>query len=327
MSKRMIPYELGKLLCLLCELAGVCGIAYGAVRALWFVSQWALSPLSEELMLQVASAVPEKFAFAGKIITFFTTGLTADQAKAALMRHLLLAAGSLLLLLLARLLLRLLEQSFKQRFMPVVLQEDFDQFTYRAKKAPAEDEILCDVGLLSRVERYYTANRLEGLYRDCWVASQEIICGGVYGENYTSHTVKVRGQWLAIQLNREFSGTIILETRGSKNRFSHRSLAGKMCQIQFTYAAFNDQFVCYTDSTEDTYALLTREMADKLLSLQEKYPDLCVIFRNGCIYALIRRRSFNRRWELAIPFCRPWLRREAMRLYGSVEDLTDLLLA
>jgi hypothetical protein len=44
------------------------------------------------------------------------------------------------------------------------------------------------------------------------------------------------------------------------------------------------------------------------------------------MHVLIRRRSFNRRWELACPFCYPQLRREAARLYGPLLDFTDLLL-
>ena len=56
------------------------------------------------------------------------------------------------------------------------------------------------------------------------------------------------------------------------------------------------------------------------------YPDLCVIFRRGCIHILIRRRSFNRRWEPLCPFCFPQLKREAHRLYGPLMDFTDMLL-
>ena len=77
---------------------------------------------------------------------------------------------------------------------------------------------------------------------------------------------------------------------------------------------------------EDAKALLTVDMADKILSMLDRYPDICVFFRQSCMHVLIRKRSFNRRWELACPFCYPQLRREAARLYGSLQEFTDLLL-
>lgn len=326
MLKKILPYELARLVLLALEAASVYAVVYGAVRSVWFISQWILSPFSLELMLQAAGAIPKKIAFIGKIVEFFATDLTAQEAKEGLSHHLMFVILGIAALLLLRTLLKLLERVFRQKFMPVVLQETFSDFSYETKKRKAVEETLCDVGLLSRTERYYTANRLQGLYRDCWVASEEIVCGGVYGENYTSHKVKARGQWLTVRLNCDFEGTVILESRDTKNDFSHRALAKRMTEIQFSYAAFGQRFRCFTDSTEDAYSLLTRQMADKLMRLQEKYPDLCVVFYEGCIHVLIRRRSFDRRWEMAIPFCMPHLRAEATRLYGSVQDFTDLLL-
>ena len=210
--------------------------------------------------------------------------------------------------------------------MPEVLEQTFSDLSYEAKRRPAVEETLCDVGLLSTVERYYTANRLEGLYRDCWVAAQEIICGGVYADDYTSHKVKVRGQWLTVRLNVDFDGTVILESRGTRNRFSHRALSKKMVEITPDHEGLAQQFRCFADSPEDFRSLLTVEMAEKLLSMTDRYPDFCVIFRRGCIHILIRRRSFNRRWEPFCPFCFPQLKREAHRLYGPLMDFTDMLL-
>lgn len=326
MFKKILPYELGKFLLLLCELAAVAAIGYGTVKALWFSSQWFLSPFSEEFLLQMADAAPKKVQFAAKIVRFFATDLSAAEARAQLIRYGTLLLGGVAVLLLMRLLLRLLECGFKQRFMPSMLAQTFSDVQYQAKKRRAQDEILCDVGLLSYIERYYTANRLQALYRDCWVSSQEIVCGGVYGNNYTSYKVKARGQWLSVRLNAEFDGTLVVESRNTKNRFSRRGIAGRMCEIQPTYASFAERFRCFTDSVEDTHALLTRQMADKLLAFSDKYPDLCFLFHNGTVYVLIRRRSFDRRWELIIPFCLPHLRREAGRLYTSLLDFTDLLL-
>ena len=326
MFKKILPYELGKLFLLVCELAAVAAIGYGTVRVLWFGSQLFLAPFSKEFMLQIADAAPKKIEFAAKYVRFFATDITAAQAKAELIRCGAILLGGVAALLLMRFLLRLIERGFKQRFMPSVLADVFTDVQYEAKKRKDREELLCEVGLLSYVERYYSANRLQALYRDCWVGSQEIICGGVYGSNYTSYKVKARGQWLSVRLNAEFEGTLVVESRGTKNRFSRRGIAGRMCEIQPTYASFAERFRCFSDSIEDTHALLTRQMADKLLAFSEKYPDLCFLFHNGTVYALVRRRSFDRRWELGIPFCMPHLRREARRLYTSLLDFTDLLL-
>ena len=325
MTKKMVLYEIGKVLLLFVELICIAAVGYGAARLIWYTVQYFM-PIGSEQLNQIADAVPDKFKFAGDIIRLFISDVSKREALQQLLRSGVIAGVGLLLLFPARLALRSLERRFKQRFMPDVLKDDFSDFVYEAKRRSAVEEILCDVGLLSRVERYYTANRLEGLYQDCWVASQEVICGGVYSDHYSSHNVKVRGQWLTIRLNCDFEGNVILEGRNTKNRFSHRSLARKMVELEVDHQTLAEHFVCYTDSPEDARSLLTVEMADKILAMLERYPDICVIFRHGCIHVLIRRRSFNRRWEALCPFCYPQLRREAKRLYDPLKEFTDMLL-
>ena len=326
MTRRMVLYEVGKALLILAEIAIVAFIGYTVALLLWFAIQYALSGISSELLTQIADGLPDRAAFLGKYIRFFNTGMTAKEVISQLIRHAVILAAGIGLLTVARLCMRRLEREFKQRYMPEVLEQTFSDFTSEAKRRSAVEEILCDVGLLSTVERYYTANRLEGLYRDCWVASQEIICGGVYEDDYTSHKVKVRGQWLTIRLNTDFESIVILEARGTKNRFSHRGLARQMVELQPDHEGLAQQFRCFADSPEEFRNLLTVEMAEKLLSMIDRYPDFCVIFRHGCIHILIRRRSFNRRWEPLCPFCFPQLKREAHRLYGPLMDFTDMLL-
>ena len=326
MTKRMILYEAGKVLLLFAELACVAAVGYFAARLLWFAVQYVLSPLSAASIRQIAAAIPDKIGFARGIIRFFAADVTKQEALHKIITSAVGIVVGIALLIPARLCLRVLERKFRQRYMPEVLEQTFSDFNYEAGRKPAEEEILCDVGLLSRIERYYSANRLEGIYRDCWVASQEIICGGVYLDRYTSHKVKVRGQWLTIRLNCDFDGTVILESRNTKNRFSHRVLARRMMELEVDYQPLAEQFACYADSTDDAKTLLTVEMAKKILTIAELYPDLCVIFRRGSVHLLIRRRSFNRRWEPLCPFCFPQLRREARRLYGPLQDVTDILL-
>lgn len=326
MTKRMLLYESGKVLLLLAELACAALIGFATARLLWFAIQYLLAAFSPELLTQIADGLPDKISFAGKYIRFFVTGMTHDEAVSHLVGQTIVLIVGIGALTLARYGLRRLERSFKQRYMPEVLEQTFSDLSYEAKRRSAVEETLCDVGLLSKVERYYTANRLEGIYRDCWVAAQEIICGGVYADDYTSHKVKVRGQWLTIRLNVDFDGTVILESRTTKNRFSHRGLAKKMVELQPDHEGLAQQFRCFADSPEDFRSLITVEMAEKLLFMTERYPDLCFIFRRGCIHILIRRRSFNRRWEPLCPFCFPQLKREAHRLYGPLMDFTDMLL-
>ena len=328
MTKRMVIYEVGKVVLLFLELICLGVIGYGFF---WLVRYginlaFAIAPVSYTQMVHIADSVPENMSFAKRIILFAATEMTVRQALGRMLRYAVISAAGLLVLMAVRLVLRSLECKFKQRFMPDVLDKTFSDFTYEARRRAAKEEHLCEMGLLSRVERYYTANRLEGLYRDCWVASQEIVCGGVYGDHYTSRKVKVRGQWLTIRLNCEFKGTVILEGRNTANRFARRAPAGRMSELILDHQELSAAFACYTDSIEDARMLLTVEMAEKLLSMLDRYPDLCIFFRQSCMYVLIRRRSFNRRWELACPFCYPQLRREAARLYGSLQEFTDLLL-
>lgn len=326
MTRRMVLYEIGKVLLILVELACAALAGYGAFRVLWYAVQYVLSGIGTETLNEIADGLPEKVAFAGKYLRLLIPELTGKELLARMLRYAVYFVVGVSVLMLARLLLRRLERGFKQRYMPEVLEQTFSDLSYDAKRRSAAEEILCDVGLLGRVERYYTANRLEGLYRDCWVASQEIICGGVYADDYTSHKVKVRGQWMTVRLNVDFDGTVILEGRDTANRFTHRGLSKTMVELQPDHEELAQQFRCFADSPEDFRNLLTVEMAEKLLSMLDRYPDLCVIFRRGCVHFLIHRRSFNRRWEPFCPFCFPQLRREAHRLYGPLMDFTDMLL-
>ena len=326
MTRRMILYEIGKVILILSELLCVALIGYAAFRLLWYTIEYVLSGFGKDTLTQIADGLPEKVEFLGKYLRMFLTDLTKQELISQLIRYAVILVLGLFGLNMLRLGLRRLERGFKQRYMPEVLEQTFSDLSYEAKRRPAVEEVLCDVGLLNKVERYYTANRLEGLYRDCWVASQEIICGGVYADDYTSHKVKVRGQWLTIRLNTDFNSTVILESRGTANRFSHRALSGAMVELQPDLPELAQQFRCFADFPEDFRNLITVEMAEKLLSMLARYPDLCVIFRRGCVHFLIRRRSFNRRWEPFCPFCFPQLKREANRLYGPLMDFTDLLL-
>lgn len=328
MTKRMVLYEAAKIFLLFLELVCIAVIGFCVFRVVQFALKlaFAMAPITYDQTIQVANSVPDNLSIVRKVILFFATQTTKQQAIRKIILYAIAGGATIVLLVIFRQLLRTVERRFKQRYMPDILDKTFSDFTYEAKRRAAREEHLCEMGLLSRVERYYTANRLEGLYRDCWVASQEIVCGGVYFDNYSSHSVKVRGQWLTIRLNCEFNGTLILERRGTANRFSHRALAGTMCELVLDHQELAAHFACYTDSVEDAKILLTAEMAEKILSMLDRYPDFSVFFRHGCMYVLIRRRSFNRRWELTCPFCYPQLRREAARLYGSLQEFTDMLL-
>lgn len=326
MIKRILLFEAGKLLLLCAWLASLALIVQSAVFLVWYAIEYAIQPLPADFLLQIAASIPESLAFVADTIRFFFVGMALEEAKAGLLRNGLLLAGGIAGLALVRWLLKLVENGFKRRFMPGVLEDRFSELSYSPRKMRSVDEPLCDIGLLNGIERYYSANRLEGLYRDCWVAAEEIVCGGVYLNNYTSHRVKVRGQWLTIRLDRDFDGCVILETAGTRNRLTHRKIARSMVEIEFDYPAFSETFHCYSDNEALAHTLLNREMADKLLRIQEDYPDLCVIFREGCVHFLIRRRSFDRRWEYLVPFCLPYLRAVAFRLYGPLMRITDELL-
>lgn len=326
MFKKILPFEIAKVLLVALAVFALIGIGYGAYWLGWYLIQLLLCPVPQDFVLEIASVLPESLHFFRDLAEKLFLGTTFDAAKAACLSAGMVLLCSIGFLMLARWLLRLLERGFKRRFMPTVLQEWFSEIQYDPQKCRSIDEPLCEIGLLRYIERYYTANRLEALYRGCWVAAEEIVCGGVYMSNYTSHRVKARGLWTSIRLNRDFGGSVILESVGTKNRFTHQDIARQMCQIEFDYRSFAERFNCYADDQDVAHELLSRDMADKLLRILNLYPDLCVIFEDGYVHFLVRRRSFDRRWEYLIPFCIPHLRTVANNLYGSLMDITDELL-
>ena len=326
MFKKILPFEIGKLFLLALELLSLLAIGYGAYWLGWYLIQLLINPLPGDFILEVAEVLPESLQTFADLARKLFIGTSLSAAKAACLSAAIVLVAGIGCLLIARWLIRKLELAFKRSVMPVVLRENFTEVQYDPKKRQSIDEPLCEIGLLSYIERYYTANRLDALYRSCRVSAEEIVCGGVYLSNYTSHRVKARGLWTTIRLNRDFDGSVILESVGTKNRFTHQAIAKQMCQIEFDYRSFAERFQCFSDSADIAHELITRDMADKLLRILNEYPDLCVIFEGGCVHFLVRRRSFDRRWEYLIPFCIPHLRTVANNLYGPLMDITDELL-
>lgn len=339
MNIRILLFELAKLVLVALVIGAICFAFFSAAWLIWFLVQLVISPAPTEFILQVADTMADSWRHFPVNLLFVHTeidvpgvlywlfrGMTGEEAKANVLRYSLILGGSVTALLLARLMLRELEYAFKNRFVPGTLDERFTEVRYSARKKRSADEPLCRLGLLYSVERYYTANRLEGIYRSCWVAAEELVCGGVYLSRYTSHRVKVRGQWLTVRLNYDFEGEVVLESIGTKNRLSHQKIARRMSRIEFDRGDLAYRFQVYSDSPELAQELISWDMAEKLVKLLDDYPDLCVVLENGCIHFLVRRRAFDRRWEYLVPFCLPWLRLVNRRVYGPLMDVTDALL-
>lgn len=327
MPKKMIPFEIRKILFVLWCVASAALLAYGLYYILWNVIQVCFALIPKDLwntLFEEPSS--EKVQPIVDLIKKFNDGLTVDEAKSKLLGGALMAAGGGLSLFAARKVLHWNERKFKRTFLPEVLAETFSNVDYAPEKLRSEDEPLCRIGLLRYYERYYTANRLEALYRDCWVASEEIVCGGVYGERYTSHKVKVRGQWMTVRLSRSIGGTVILEKRNTQNRLTHSKIAATMKEVNFSFDEFAEAFRCFAVSPELAQQLITRQVADGFLKMLDSYGDFCVIFDGSNMHVLLRRRSFDRRLECLHPYTINLLRSEAIRLYRPLCDFTDLLL-
>lgn len=327
MTKKMIPYELGKLLILLWCLASAALIGYGIYLLTWNLLQLGLSFVPQDIwhtLLDEPSS--DKVKPIIDIVRKLYTGLSFEEALALVLRGaflLLLGTGSMIA---ARDQLQRQERRFKRRFMPAILEESFSDVVYDSAKRRSKDEPLCRMGLLRYYERYYVANRLEALYRDCWVASEEVVCGGVYGKRYTSHKVKVRGQWMTVRLSQPIDSLVMLESRHTKNRLMHSKIAATMTEVNFSLPQFTETFRCFAENPALAQQLITRQVADRFLKIYESYGDFCVIFDGSDLHVLLRRKSFDRRLECLLPYTNALLRREANRLYQPLKDFTDLLL-
>lgn len=328
MTKKMIPYEIGKILIVLWCILSAALIAYGAYLLLWNLLQFGFSLIPADLWRTVfEEPSSEKVQPIIDLVKKFYSGTTADSAKALMLRGTVILLAGVVSLLIARDQLQRQERRFKRRFLPAVLEEEqFSGVVYEPKKEKSHDEPLCRMGLLRYYERYYTANRLEALYRDCWVASEEVICGGVYGKRYTSHKVKVRGQWMTIRLSQPIESLVILESRHTANRLTHAKIASTMTEVNFSFDKFTEAFRCFAESPELAQQLITRQVADQFLQMLSTYGDFCVIFDGSDLNVLLRRNSFDRRLECLLPYTNNLLRREATRLYQPLKDFTDLLL-
>lgn len=327
MTKKMFPYEIGKIAIVLWCLVSAALIAYGLYLLVWNLLQFGFALIPPDLWSTIfEEPSSEKVQPILDLLHKLYGGLSVEEVKGLLLRGLLLLVFGAVSMLVARDQLYRQECRFKRKFMPAVLEEQFSNVLYTPKKIRSADEPLCRIGLLRYYERYYVANRLEALYRGCWVASEEVICGGVYGKNYTSHKVKVRGQWITIRLSQSIDSPVILENRHTRNRLTHTKIAATMKEINFSYDRFTDAFRCFAGSAELAQQLITQQVAEQFLSILDAYSDFCVIFDGNNMHVLLRRKSFDRRLECVLPYSNWLLRREAERLYRPVRDFTDLLL-
>ncbi len=327
MTKSMSSFETKKILTVVWCVASALLIAAGIIFILFAILQVAFSMIPSEFW---HTLVDEPSSDKLQPIMDFLKGINREwstpQAVGSLVLWAVLLAAGIISLIVARKMLQKVERSFKRTFLPSVLTQNFSDVAYDPDKRRSDDEPLCRLGLLRYYERYYTANRLEAMYRDCWVASEEVICGGVYGQKYTGHKIKVRGQWMTVRLSQRIASPVILEKRHTKNRLTHAKISNTMREVKFSYERFSEQFRCFAEDPELAQMLITRQIAEQFLGMLDTYEDFCVIFDGSNMYVLLRRKSFDRRLECLVPYSEELLQKEAIRLYQPVQDFTDLLL-
>lgn len=327
MTKSMSSFEKKKIVSVLWCVASALLIAAGIFFILFAVLQVAFSMIPSEFWhTLVDEPSSEKLQPLMAFLKSINREWATAKAIGILILWIVLLAAGIVSLIFARKNLQKAERNFKRTFLPEVLAENFSDIAYDPDKCRSEDEPLCRLGLLRYYERYYTANRLEAMYRDCWVASEEVICGGVYGQKYTGHKIKVRGQWMTVRLSQRIASPVILEKRHTKNRLTHSRISETMREVKFSFERFSEQFRCFTADPELAQMLITRSFAEQLLQMLETYEDFCIIFDGSDMHVLLRRKSFDRRLECLVPYSEELLQKEAIRLYQPVQDFTDLLL-
>ncbi len=327
MPKKMSSYEAGKIALLIWGLAAVAAIVFGAWGVVRYALGMAISPYAESIVEMTEGIQVEALQPYVKAVRSLAIAAGEANIRFHFFLGLALLVVGIVSLLVARHLLCRLGCRFKRAYLPAALQERYTSLSYSPEKRPSQDEALCAMGLLRYSERYYSANRLRGIYRNCWVSAEEIICGGVYGKRYSGRKIKVRGQWMSIQLDRQIPGTVLIAAKDSKNRYSRRTAARQLCQVKFNHPAFSQKFICLSSDPDLAITVVSRTLADKLVAMTKAYPDFWVIFHKNAMYVCLRRKSFDRHLNYLRPFNGPLLEEEALRLYGPLEDFTDMLLA
>lgn len=348
MKKKMILYELGKDAFILWILASIGAIGYGLVRTLRNLLQLGLNRIANQRpiievgistilnytkgmdpdssMKSLVKTVAEGVCKAAEWILSLGQNVTNEEAWHGVLVFGIVTAVGVISLLVALDQLHRQERRFKRRFLPEYLPKQFTNVSYEPKKRRSLDEPLCELGLLRNYERYYTANSLQASYLGCPVSSEEIVCGGVYGNRYKSHKVRVRGQWLTVHLDKPIPSTVILLPKETKNRLITDKIAKRMVEVQFSDDAFRHAFHCFAVDTEVAAELLTREFTEKLLKMMDRYPDYALVFHGNCMYVLVHRESFDRRLEFFLPYTPQLIRYECRRLYGPLQDFTEMLM-
>ena len=71
MFKKILPYEIGKVLLLALVILSLLAMAYGAYWLVWYLIQLLISPLPSDFILQIADELPESVEKLGVLVHKF----------------------------------------------------------------------------------------------------------------------------------------------------------------------------------------------------------------------------------------------------------------
>lgn len=175
-----------------------------------------------------------------------------------------------------------------------VVADTFPGSTYSIEEGIDLHSVM-EVGLLHGPDRYFSEDMITATYKNIPFITSDIKLQDKHqttdskGHTKTSYTTYFRGKFIKIDLLRDLDLTLkIIE----KNKISlFKSSMKGLETIETESIAFNDKFKTFSTSQQDAFYVLTPQMQEKLLKMEEEYDGkMYYCFKQGFFYCLIDNR-------------------------------------
>jgi len=123
----------------------------------------------------------------------------------------------------------------------------------------------------------------------------------------TSYVTTFRGQYYVFTFPRQFNGTHVIKE--SASLFKGLDWFSNLTTVELENIRFNEIFHSKTDNQQEFYYLLTPQMAEKVMSIEQKYPGkIGISIMDNTLHMAIHNNTNNFNFKLSKPLSMNYLK-------------------
>lgn len=175
---------------------------------------------------------------------------------------------------------------YKETFARKILEETFKDLTFNPDAGISEAEFEAN-GIFCDWDIYSSSNFVSGKYKgvsfeysDIRTENESTTRTSHFG-SHTNYTPVFCGRWLVFDYNKSFRSSVKVLEKYFGDSFVYRSSSSEYEKISMENQTFNDKFHTLSTSEQDAFYLLTPQVMETLLKLEEAEKEHIVFFFNG----------------------------------------------